>query len=96
MVIAYRVPTSTIANEDIIRRYKSEMIRAIDLAGRNAGYIPDLNKVIIKALPFGTETVIKAYYKLSDAIGGRKAPITKQDQSISKTIPKEGLFILEG
>lgn len=61
IAISYRVNTGNIAKEDIVKKYKSQMISALMKAGRKKGLSIPIQQIKFQALPLGEDSIIKAY-----------------------------------
>ena len=69
IIIAYKVPTEHVAKEDVVRKYRSEMINALQRTGLRKGVTAPLSAIHIDALPAGDFTYIKGWFRLIDAQG---------------------------
>jgi hypothetical protein len=61
IAISYRVNTGNIAKEEIVNKYKSQMISALMKVGRRRGVTIPVQQIRFQALPLGEDSIIKAY-----------------------------------
>jgi len=61
IAIAYRVPTGDMGREDVTRRYRSQMISALQTLGKRRGLVISVQHIHFRALPIGEDTIIKAF-----------------------------------
>ena len=90
--VAYRVPTGYLASESMVTGYKTEAIKACEIAALKNKLKPNANAVEFKVLPLGEETIIKATFKLINATG--KGAIERENIPMPRA-GKEGLFVEE-
>jgi len=71
IAVAYRIPTGQLGREDIINKYKSRIMTALQQAGRNKGLVLPVEHIEFKCLPLGDETLLKGTCLRRNAIGQR-------------------------
>jgi hypothetical protein len=79
--IAYRVNTSNMGKEDIINKYKSTMMTALQRKARERGYLASAEKIIFDCLPLGEDTLIKAFVPFKNIIKSRSGEPVKEPVS---------------
>ena len=84
IAVAYRVPTGHIANDDAIRKYRSEAIATLQRVAKSRSYTLSVQHIHFKALPLGEETIIKAFGSLRDSMEYKRETRTEAS--------RDGLF----
>ena len=69
IIMAYKVPTEDMTKEDIVSKYRSQLINSIQNAGLKKGVVAPISAIHIDALPAGEFTYIKGWCRMVDAQG---------------------------
>ena len=92
VIVVYEVPTMRLTNEDQIRNWKLGLETALVSTANKRRLIITRDKFHFKALPQGEITLLKAFFRMNDVIGG-----AGKEQHFRQRPPpgKEGLIIEE-